>query len=150
MKRRVITTRKILVAMVVAGAAGCSRPATEITPTTAEAVQVSSPAHTGTVVFAVPLPPSAQAPAPPDPPPVSDANQEPSPAAAEVPIDQARLRLRGELESVTLEQAVARLSHFRPLCDDKGFPLVGNVIRKAPIETQPSELCGVIRARHLP
>lgn len=147
MKARVITTRKILVATVAAAAAGCSRPAVEITPATAEAVRTAPEGATRSSTVAEPSPPR------PEPPPQEASPAEVAPpelAMAEtVSREEERQRLVGELVPLTATQALARLEHFRPLCDDEGFPLVGNVMRKAPVETQPSELCGLVRARYV-
>lgn len=44
--------------------------------------------------------------------------------------DHARLdALAHELKSMSLDQAMAS-TRFRPLCDQNGFPLVGNVVSK--------------------
>ena len=61
--------------------------------------------------------------------------------------DPALLALRNELLPKTQEEAFASLAHYRPLCDRDGFPLVGNVARKAARNYKPSEFCGDVRKR---
>jgi hypothetical protein len=56
------------------------------------------------------------------------------------------LTLRGELVQTERDQALARQDHFRPLCDEQGYPLVGNVATKVPpVGFQPSEFCEKVR-----
>jgi len=95
----------------------------------------------------------------PAPDPVPETSQAPAPRATparsapppdpEVPT--ALLALRAELETVAAPEALARLSHFRPLCDAEGYPLVGNMARKAPPgadrNAAPSTFCAAVRAR---
>ena len=55
--------------------------------------------------------------------------------------------LREELVSTDRATALSRTQHFRPLCDEGGYPLVGNVYRKGPApEIQPSAFCAEVRA----
>lgn len=54
--------------------------------------------------------------------------------------------LADELASTDRAAARAELLHFRPLCDAEGYPLVGNIVRKGPMNTQPSELCEIVRS----
>jgi hypothetical protein len=73
-----------------------------------------------------------------------------APAPATVPDDKADpklLLLRAELDTETRESALAKQTHYRPLCDKDGYPLVGNVLRKGPGGPQPSELCTEVRAK---
>lgn len=87
--------------------------------------------------------------------PANDATPEarpplpPGPMASLHPDHQAELNtLLGELLRTDKDIAMTTLSHFRPLCDDLGYPLVGNVQRKG-IGTnfQPSQLCAEVRAK---
>ncbi|MBS2013736.1 MAG: hypothetical protein JST00_12665 [Deltaproteobacteria bacterium] len=52
-----------------------------------------------------------------------------------------------ELSGLPLEDAIAKRSQFRCLCDAEGYPLVGNTLGKA--ITTPSEFCNAIRERGL-
>jgi hypothetical protein len=61
--------------------------------------------------------------------------------------DPALVALRDELLPKSRDEAFAALSHYRPLCDHDGFPLVGNVIRKTPTNYTPSEFCSDLRKR---
>src|SRR5215470_5038399 len=54
------------------------------------------------------------------------------------------LDLRAKLLSTPREQAKADLGRFRALCDDEGYPLVGNVANKGE-RVQPSEICAEVR-----
>jgi hypothetical protein len=53
---------------------------------------------------------------------------------------KALLDLRAKLLSTERAQAKAEPGPFRALCDDDGYPLVGNVANKGS-RYQPSELC---------
>jgi hypothetical protein len=60
------------------------------------------------------------------------------------------LSLRAELAAAEPATALARMPHFRPLCDAEGYPLVGNVANKAPGAApspglQPSQFCAKVR-----
>lgn len=58
------------------------------------------------------------------------------------------MSLRNELRADQPERARARVTHYRPLCDKDGYPLVGNVARKtAKPEMTPSEICAFVRER---
>ena len=63
-------------------------------------------------------------------------------------LDATLVALRGELGAEE-DRAVAqqREAHFRPLCDADGYPLVGNVLTKAPSGVQPSVFCADVRAK---
>ncbi len=50
--------------------------------------------------------------------------------------------LNEELSGVTLDMALERKDHFRPLCDAKGYPLVGNINAKGTTVTQ---FCAAVR-----
>jgi hypothetical protein len=56
------------------------------------------------------------------------------------------LALRSKLVEAGREAALSDVPRFRPLCDPEGYPLVGNVIRKA-VTFQPSEFCAEVRQR---
>jgi hypothetical protein len=58
--------------------------------------------------------------------------------------DAALTDLRDELLETPAVEAVERMDHFRPLCDDQGYPLVGNVATKS-IGMQPSQFCAEVR-----
>jgi hypothetical protein len=82
--------------------------------------------------------------------PEAPASAVPEAVRAIVPDDKADpklLLLRAELGAETRESALAKQTHYRPLCDKDGYPLVGNVLRKGPGGPQPSELCTEVRAK---
>lgn len=54
------------------------------------------------------------------------------------------IELRDELLETPQPQAMERMDHFRPLCDDAGYPLVGNVATKS-VGMQPSQFCSEVR-----
>lgn len=69
------------------------------------------------------------------------------------------LELRADLAETGREGALDSKPHFRPLCDADGYPLVGNMVPKAPDDSmtgylvelplppyQPSEFCTEVRA----
>ena len=80
-----------------------------------------------------------------------------APSAAPPPADDAverqLLLLRSELALTTPAEIMTKQAHFRPLCDKDGYPLVGNVARKAaPPEGEdalaaPSGFCAALRAK---
>lgn len=85
----------------------------------------------------------------PAPTPSAAAAQAIPAVAAAVPDDKADpslLLLRAELAGETRESAFAKQTHYRPLCDKDGYPLVGNMNRKGG-GPQPSELCADVRAK---
>ncbi len=67
--------------------------------------------------------------------------------------EQIRLfQLQGELSALSVQEAMAQSQKFRPLCDEKGYPLVGNMARKggpdvAGKTATASEFCEALRAR---
>src|SRR5262249_24657152 len=69
----------------------------------------------------------------------SGAVDNPGPA----PEPQDLQTLNQELSTTTLPDAVERSEHFRPLCDDEGYPLVGNLNGK--VVTTASEFCQALR-----
>jgi hypothetical protein len=75
-------------------------------------------------------------------------NSEPGPTGAEPPPDDkappALIKLRFELFAAGRDGARAQTSHFRPLCDRDGYPLVGNMASKGNLY-QPSEFCAELR-----
>jgi hypothetical protein len=119
MKPRALQTYKIL-AVAVTAAAGCSRP---VAPDVgAEPVQQAVAPPVTTTVQAAAAPPA--------------------------PVDKAALEaLRDEMNLLTRDKALQQMAHFRPLCDRDGYPLVGNVMRKAPDDEQyrVSQLCEEVR-----
>ena len=54
-------------------------------------------------------------------------------------------QLNSDLSGTTLEQSLTSASYYRPLCDDRGYPLVGNINGK--VVTTASEFCAAIRTR---
>jgi hypothetical protein len=111
MRRRVLTTTKVL-AVALAVAPACTKPEarhdTESTATVSAAASV--------------------------------------PAAR--PDDATLATLRTELDGMKREDALAKVAHFRPLCDEAGFPLVGNLARKVQNPSlQPSEVCAEVRLK---
>ena len=91
------------------------------------------------------------APAPPSPPPRTDtgpatvaaAQPEAAPPAADSQ-EPRLLTLRAELDGEG-DKALKRVAHFRPICDAKGYPLVGNLMRKGQVGMQPSTFCTNVR-----
>ena len=55
--------------------------------------------------------------------------------------------LNTELSYIVLDEAVTQRAHFRCLCDDKGYPLVGNLNGK--VVTTASEFCGTLKEKGL-
>lgn len=135
MNPRVLTPYKILA--VAALSAGCvSSPRAE-PPAASASVPPPAPPET----------PAASAPAPSAPAPASGDAADPS-GPSDPRGDAARSldALRDELEADG--DALTRIAHYRPLCDARGYPLVGNVIRKGPSpRVQPSALCASVRSR---
>jgi hypothetical protein len=64
------------------------------------------------------------------------------PPDAEAPA--ALIELRSELFEAG-EQSLQQIPRFRALCDDEGYPLVGNVVRKNNV-FQPSQFCAAVRS----
>jgi len=88
-------------------------------------------------------------PAPPAPSVVVAAVSAPPSAAPSV--DVKLLSLSGELTSLDRDKALAKLEHFRPLCDDRGYPLVGNLPSKGMSNgLHPSEFCAEVRKKLKP
>jgi hypothetical protein len=59
-------------------------------------------------------------------------------------VDKRLIDLRAELWEAGRAKAATQLGKFRALCDNDGYPLVGNVASKSDLY-QPSELCSVVR-----
>ncbi len=58
------------------------------------------------------------------------------------PEEQRELEpLAAELNQTPMRSAMGNRSHFAPLCDENGYPLVGNVYGKVPPETTVAEFC---------
>ncbi len=55
--------------------------------------------------------------------------------------------LNTELSYTGLDDAVTQRAHFRCLCDDKGYPLVGNLNGK--VITTASQFCGTLKEKGL-
>src|ERR1022692_2800827 len=110
MKRRVLHPYKIL-AVALASIPACSKQSDTVT---------TDPAHT--------TPSSSASAAMATPPPTTSASASPT-QATESP---ALVALREELATAGHDKAFAAKTHYRPLCDAQGYPLVGNLARKAP------------------
>jgi hypothetical protein len=76
----------------------------------------------------------------PQTPPATTPGPSTSPAPA---CDQNALNQ--ELSGIMLEAALTQSGHFRCLCDDKGYPLVGNLNGK--VITTASAFCGALREK---
>jgi hypothetical protein len=59
---------------------------------------------------------------------------------------RALLELRGDLIKTGRDKARSEPGRFRALCDQDGYPLVGNLVGKRGVY-QPSEFCGDVRKR---
>jgi hypothetical protein len=144
MKPRVIRTSKILAIAVTTAAVSASPGAV------ANAEVVAEPAAPAPEAVGAAAPPIEATPAPGQDRAVNvggSARQAELPPQTP-PVDKKELwPLREELFQGTREQAIARVAHFRPLCDKDGYPLVGNVIRKSP-GYQPSAFCAEIRKKN--
>ena len=59
------------------------------------------------------------------------------------------IALRSELVETPAAEALARMDYFRPICDEAGYPLVGNLANKGPAAgtLQPSAFCTEVRAK---
>jgi hypothetical protein len=53
--------------------------------------------------------------------------------------------LNRELAATTLADALSRKTHFAPLCDDHGYPLVGNIVSKSDPAATASNFCAALR-----
>jgi hypothetical protein len=88
-----------------------------------------------------------QAPTPSKEQPPSSAAPAPAPTPGPKPAPTCdRDALNSELSSMMLEPAIAKHTQFRCLCDDKGYPLVGNINSKG---TTATAFCGAIRDKGL-
>ena len=71
----------------------------------------------------------------------------PAPTSTSQPTSACdRTSLSQELGNMVLDEALKQSKKFRCLCDDKGFPLVGNINAKG---TTTSQFCGAIREKGL-
>jgi hypothetical protein len=89
-----------------------------------------------------PAPSPSTEPKPESPPPQQ--NPAPSPPAEASACDLKALNQ--ELSNVMPETALKEHEHFRCLCDDQGYPLVGNINAKG---TKASDFCKTIRDKGL-
>ncbi len=55
-------------------------------------------------------------------------------------------QLNEELATTDLRTALSRREHFKPLCDEAGYPLVGNLATKG--GTTASDFCRSTRGGH--
>ena len=55
--------------------------------------------------------------------------------------------LNDELSLTLIDDAIANRARFRCLCDDEGYPLVGNINGK--VITRASEFCGALKEEDL-
>jgi hypothetical protein len=140
MRPHTIRTTKLLAAAVTLTACAdrTPSPAPPPTPTATVVAEWSPP----------PAPTAAAAVEPSSTPPVAEAAPPAEVAGAVEPParrpSQALKDLAGELAYTDHDAVLARRAHFRPLCDARGYPLVGNLIRKGPTY-QPSQFCKEIR-----
>lgn len=74
--------------------------------------------------------------------PSPGAPQDPKPEPAACDLDA----LNQELGNTMLESALQRHEQFRCLCDDKGYPLVGNINAKG---TKASQFCPALKEKGL-
>lgn len=51
--------------------------------------------------------------------------------------------LNEELSSTSLRSALSQLPRFRPICDEAGYPLVGNIVSKG--GSTASQFCEQVR-----
>jgi hypothetical protein len=72
----------------------------------------------------------------------SPEHRAPPPAAS---LPQALRDLRRDLVAAGRDRALAAIARFRPLCDQDGYPLVGNVASKGDLY-QPSQFCAEVRS----
>lgn len=127
------TQRKILTVVLLSASAGCGAsssrtptpaptPSRVPMPEVAAAPQVSPAVPLTTVqLVSSPAPAAKPAPVPATPPTIKPDDEQP----------ENLLRLRSELyrsDELTLDAAHAK---FRALCDDNGYPVVGNVASKS-------------------
>jgi len=75
------------------------------------------------------------------PPPAAPSPKTPGPSA---PACDRDARNRELSTGVVLEDALARAEHFRCLCDEQGYPLVGNINAKG---TTASAFCAALSQR---
>jgi hypothetical protein len=118
MARRGITTTKILAVALLANV-GCSK----------QEVHADPPA-TATASASVTAAASA-------PTPIAS-------ASADKVEDPKLIALRTELENSLYSDSIKQVAHYRPLCDQDGYPLVGNLGRKGP-GMEPSQFCAEVR-----
>jgi hypothetical protein len=69
-----------------------------------------------------------------------------TPPPATPPAACNRDALNSELSGVLLDTALQQHAHFRCLCDDKGYPLVGNINAKG---ASASQFCSAIKEKGL-
>lgn len=85
----------------------------------------------------------------PDPKPAPTTKPTPTPPPAPPPPPAPacdRNALNQELSGVPLESALTQAQHYRCLCDDKGYPLVGNINSKG---TTASAFCSALKEKGL-
>lgn len=136
MKRRVIHPYKILAVALGAGV-GCSSSAR---PDPAPATATAANAPNAAATPATPAAPATSA--TPD-----GVNRHTPPTDDKA--DPKLLTLRTELDQESLQAALTKQDHYRPLCDKDGYPLVGNLNRKGPGPpgASPSAFCTGVRSK---
>ena len=145
MKRRVIHPYKILAVALGAGV-GCSssaRPDPAPATTTSAATRVTAPAVSpANAADAAAIAAAVATPGAPD-----GANQHTPPTDDKA--DPKLLTLRTELDQESIQTALTKQDHYRPLCDKDGYPLVGNLNRKGPGPpgASPSAFCAGVRSK---
>lgn len=129
-KARVLVSTKIL-AVALTATAGCAPPVGASSAS-------SGPEHSELATVLVPPAPLVAS-----APPISEAAPQ---EAARPPADNPTLKaLRDELAGVGRDGAMARAAHFRPLCDEGGYPLVGNAAARKGPSYAPSQFCAEVR-----
>jgi hypothetical protein len=136
MRTRTIMTVALL------SAAGCGTSGSTRTAAATEPAETWSSPDTVAEPAAAPAPVTVTA----VPAPVTAAATPAAPAPA-VTLHE----LANELRNTDPAVVAVRLQHFRPLCDAKGFPLVGNLVTKSGAGGQPIEsFCADLRAKGAP
>lgn len=156
MKIHAIRSTKLLaITAVTALASGCAAtaPTHAITPEPAPPLVVTADVGTALATASAPASPTPAPAPPPTPTTLEVAHVAPaSDAMHPEPLDdqhagEGLLKLREELFNSGFHGSTAVEARFRPLCDGQGYPVVGNVFRKAS-GYQPSAYCNNLRATH--
>lgn len=106
----------------------------------------SSTTNVGEFCQAIGKGPDAPAPAPTTVPTPTPAPTPTTPVPTPPPAACDRTALNQELAGTMFEEAMTKHAHFRCLCDDKGYPLVGNINNKG---TSASAFCKALQEKGL-